>query len=195
MKKTYLLAAILPLFFLTSCDLFKKDVEDVVEEAIPVWTSAQELSYVEYDFVDAYYTYRVNYSGGYQDDIRTNFKNSVSESSSDANGTIADKYHDWRVDNPDADGDTFLSVPGDDVDYLYPFFEDYPGYFSDFRNNYTVYGEEISLDFLQTASDLKTNQIVDDVCQEFIENWRIASDNTDEYDFQALVLTGKLGKK
>ncbi len=199
MKKTIYLAVFLPLFFI-SCDLFdkKKEAEKITEEVTPPtpeWTSASELAGVEDDFVDAFYSYRQSYEGGYQEDIRNIFKTDVKTSAHDANSVIADKYHDWRVDNPDADGDTWLTMPTSEADYLYGYFEDYPSYFDDWRSDYTIYGETVALNSLNATSDVKIDAIVDDVCQAFIDNWRIAGENPDKYDRDFLKETGILLEK
>lgn len=198
MKKTTFLAVLLPLF-IASCSLFdkKKEAEQITEEVTPpsVWTSASELSNVENDFDDAYYDYRSSYTGGYDADIRNAFKMEVKTSAHEANAVIADKYHDWRVDNPDADGDTWLSVPTDEANYLYGYFEDYPNYFNDWRADYTMYGETVALDSLNSVSDIKTDATVDAVCQTFIENWRIAGENPGRYNEQFLIKTGILVEK
>lgn len=177
MKKTLYLAAILPLL-ITSCSLFnkEKEVKEITEEVTPSWTSASELSGVENDFSDAFTTYRENYSGGFQEDIRNAFKTTMVTSVLDANLIITEKYHDWRVDNPFADGDAFISIPDEQSDYLYEFFADYPGYFSDWRDYYTMYGEQIALDSLQADCVMRIDGIIDQTCQDFIENWRLGGE-------------------
>ena len=179
MRKTTFLAVLLPLF-ITSCSLFdkKKEVEEITEEVTSpsVWTSASELSGVESDFDEAFATYRENYSGGFQEDIRNAFKATMLTSVFDANLIITGKYHDWRVDNPFADGDAFITIPNDDLDYLYEFFADYPDYFIDWRQYYTTYGETVALDSLQADCVMRIDGIIDQTCQDFIENWRIGAE-------------------
>lgn len=180
MKKTVFLALLLPLF-IASCSLFdkKKEVEEITEEVTsptPEWTSASELQNTENDFVDAFGAYCESYQGGYQEDIRDAFKSAMSASIFSTNQMITDKYHDWRVDNPFADGDAWLTVPVDEVDYLYDFFGDYTSYFADWRNDYAMYGESAALDSLQSDCVEKINEIIDATCQDFIENWRLGED-------------------
>lgn len=171
------LAVLLPLF-IASCSLFdkKKEVEEIIEEVTPTWTSADELLNVEYDFANAFEVYCESYAGGYQEDIRNTFKSTMEASVLSVNQTITQKYHDWRVDNPFSDGDTFIIVPDNESDYLYEFFDGYLGYFSDWRDYYTMYGDQIALDSLQADCAMKIDEIIDQTCQDFIENWRIGAE-------------------